>query len=93
MTVDEVAEYFRASHLTVRRWIAAGKLNAIRSPGGRLLVSAEAIAAIDAAGAGGAQKAAKRAPRNPAGALNHGQKVARKNRHGGAHAVSLRGGR
>ena len=39
-TPEEIAEIFKVYVVTVRRWIAAGKLDAIRLPGGGYRISA-----------------------------------------------------
>lgn len=36
LTTAEVAEQYRVSTMTVRRWVAAGELEAIRLPGRQL---------------------------------------------------------
>lgn len=41
---DEAAPLLRVSGRTVRRWVKEGKLAAIKQPGGRVLITAEAIA-------------------------------------------------
>jgi len=40
ITTTEVAEMFGVSGQTVRRWINDGKLDAIKTPGGKLRVKA-----------------------------------------------------
>lgn len=41
---DEAAPLLRVSGRTVRRWVKEGKLAAIKQPGGRVLITADAIA-------------------------------------------------
>lgn len=38
LTAEEVAEVLRVAPLTIRRWVASGKLAAIKLPGGQIRV-------------------------------------------------------
>lgn len=44
--IDEVAEYYRRTDKTIRRWIANGDLDAHRLKSGRLLVPSSALRAV-----------------------------------------------
>lgn len=46
LTTAEVAERYRVSTMTVRRWVAAGELEAIRLPGGQLRYRAADVDAL-----------------------------------------------
>ena len=46
MTPGEVAALFRVDPKTVRRWVLAGKLKAVRTPGGRPLFRTAAVRAF-----------------------------------------------
>lgn len=41
--ISEITEMLKVSDRTVRRWIADGKLNVLKTPGGHLLISREEI--------------------------------------------------
>jgi excisionase family DNA binding protein len=43
-TTDEVAELLRVHPTTVRRWIASGRVRAIRLPGGNYRLTTEHLA-------------------------------------------------
>lgn len=46
LTTQDVADQYRVSTMTVRRWVKAGHLAAIRLPGGQLRFKAEDVNAI-----------------------------------------------
>lgn len=50
LTVEEVAEIFQVSPRTVWRWVHAGKLPEIRTPGGTIRFHRDDIAALVEAG-------------------------------------------
>ena len=47
MTVEDVAARHRVTTTTVRRWIKAGKLRALRMSGGTLRITPEDLAAFE----------------------------------------------
>jgi excisionase family DNA binding protein len=46
LTTSEVAEQYRVSTMTVRRWVAAGELEAIRLPGRQLRYRRSAVESL-----------------------------------------------
>jgi excisionase family DNA binding protein len=46
LSVYEVAELVGAHHATIRRWIEAGRLRAVRLPGGQLRVDQRDLTAV-----------------------------------------------
>lgn len=52
LTPAEVAELFRVDPKTVTRWARAGRISAIRTPGGHRRYSAEEIRALRDGGEG-----------------------------------------
>jgi excisionase family DNA binding protein len=50
LTLREVATHYRVSVSTVRRWVAAGQLASVRTPGGYPRVPAAALSSAEKTG-------------------------------------------